>query len=188
MRDLLRKHLQGKKVIILLILSILAYVLMVVFTLPTLQSLAGGLELFDVRLTGYSPDYALQLLNALGTEGRYTYLTKQIPLDMIYSLLFAISYSLVTAYLLHKLTWFEGPAFYLVLLPLIGGLLDCCENFAVVAMLNQFPDLSTTTATFASYLTRSKFLFSIPALLSIILLLVIFLAKRTWTLIHKPSK
>lgn len=188
MRDLFRKHLQGKKVIIVLILSILAYVLMVAFTLPRLQSLAGGLELFDVRLIGYSPDYALQLLNALGVEGRYVYLTQQIPLDMIYSLLFAISYSLVTAYLLYKLTWFDSFAFYLVLLPLVGGLLDCCENFAVVAMLNQFPDLSTTTATLASYLTRTKFLFSIPALLSIILLLVILLTKRTWALIHKPSE
>lgn len=187
MRDLFRKHLQGWKVIIVLILSIMTYVLMVILTLPRLQTLAGGLELFDVRLTGYSSDYALQLLNALGAEGRHVYLTQQIPLDMIYSLLFAISYSLVTAYLLHKLTWFESPAFYLVLLPVVGGLLDCCENFAVVAMLNQFPELSTPTATLASTLTRAKFLFSIPALLSIILLLIIFLIKRTWVLIHKPS-
>lgn len=187
MRNIFRNHLQGKKVIILLILSILAYVMMVLFTLPRLQALAGGLELFDVRMIGYTPEYAMQLLSALGSEGRLVYLTQQIPLDMIYSLLFAMSYSVLTAYLLHRLSWFEGPAFYLVMLPLIGGLLDGCENLAVMTMLNQFPDLSNKTAILANYLTRTKFAFSMPALMSIVILLIIFVAKMIWQAIHKQQ-
>lgn len=187
MRNIFRNHLQGKKVIILLILSILAYVMMVLFTLPRLQALAGGLELFDVRMIGYTPEYARQLLSALGSEGRQVYLTQQIPLDMIYSLLFAMSYSVLTAYLLHRLSWFEGPAFYLAMLPLIGGLLDGCENLAVMTMLNQFPDLSNQTAVLANYLTRTKFAFSMPALMSIVILLIIFVAKMIWQVIQKPQ-
>ena len=138
MREFFQKHLQGKKVLVWFLFSSAVYGAMAIFTLPRLQKLSNGLQLFDVKMDGYTPEYALRLLLALGQEGRHIYLTQQMPLDMLYPFTFAVSNSLIIAWLLHKLNWFESPAFYLVLLPIVGGLLDYFENFTVITMLLQF--------------------------------------------------
>ena len=185
MHEFFLKHLEGKKVLVWFLISSAVYGTMAVFTLPRLQMLANGLQLFDVKMDGYTPEYALRLLLALGQEGRHIYLTQQMPLDMLYPFTFAVSNSLIIAWLLHKLNWFESPAFYLVLLPIVGGLLDYFENFTVITMLLQFPDVSTPIAELANMFTRTKLLVSIPAFVSLIVLLIILLVK---TLIKLEKK
>ena len=185
MREFFQKHLQGKKVLVWFLFSSAVYGAMAIFTLPRLQKLSNGLQLFDVKMDGYTPEYALRLLIALGQEGRHIYLTQQMPLDMLYPFTFAVSNSLIIAWLLHKLNWFESPAFYLVLLPIVGGLLDYFENFTVITMLLQFPDVSTPIAELANMFTRTKLLVSIPAFVSLIVLLIILLVK---TLIKLEKK
>jgi len=52
------------------------------------------MKLLDMLPTGYNQDYVSELFRTLGENGREIYLTNQIPVDMIYPLLFGLTYSL----------------------------------------------------------------------------------------------
>jgi hypothetical protein len=59
-------------------------------TIPKTMAFANGMKLLDMMPAGYDFDYVIKLFNALGENGRKTYLTSLIPVDMIYPLLFAV--------------------------------------------------------------------------------------------------
>ena len=150
MRDLVRKNINGKRVLILFILTNIIYAIMLIVTIPKVMSFAGEMKLLDMMPTGYSPEYVSSLLRALGEQGRHAYLCNQIPVDMIYPFLFGLSYCLVLAYFLNKLGKLESSLFYLCLLPLLAGLFDYFENIGIIALLNSFPH----TSVFLSHLTN----------------------------------
>ena len=105
-------------------------------TIPHVMSFSGGMKLLDMIPTGYNIAYVNSLLNTLGEKGRNAYLFNQIPLDMIYPLLFGISYCLIIAYFLKKIGKLESFLFYICFLPLFSGLFDYCENIGIIAMLS----------------------------------------------------
>ena len=88
MKELLLRNLQGRKVLILFIVTNIIYLLMLEITIPDVMAFSGGMKLLDMMPAGYSPTYVNSLLNALGEEGRHAYLFSQIPLDMVYPFLF----------------------------------------------------------------------------------------------------
>ncbi len=90
----------------------------------------------------YDRAYVVELFDALGKEGRHAYQTVQIPVDMIYPLLFAISYTLLFAYFLKKINRFKNPFIYLTLLPLVSGVSDYAENIGIIVMLKSYPQLT----------------------------------------------
>jgi hypothetical protein len=94
---------------------------------------------------GYDLDYVSELFNALGENGRLTYLNNQIPVDMIYPLLFGLSYCLLLGYFLKKLNKLNSPYSFLSLLPIIAGIADYLENFGIISMLKNYPELKETT-------------------------------------------
>ena len=100
LRDFIKKNIDGKKVLILFILTNILYVIMLTITIPNVMSYAGGMKLLDMIPSGYTSEYVNLLLNALGNKGRHAYLFNQIPLDMVYPFLFGISSCLVLAYFL----------------------------------------------------------------------------------------
>src|SRR5690554_3746095 len=102
---------------------------MLTVTIPKTMSHANGLNLLDMMPAGYNLNYVDELFDSLGEIGRETYLTNQIPVDMIYPLLFGLSYCLLLAYLLKKLKKLNAPFIYLCLLPIIAGIADYMENF-----------------------------------------------------------
>jgi hypothetical protein len=153
MRNLIKKNLNGRKVLLLFILTSIVYAFMLIVTIPQVMNFAGGMKILDMMPTGYNPEYVNTLLKALGEQGRYAYLFHQIPLDMIYPSLFGVSYCLVLAYFLNRLGKLETSYFYLCLLPLFAGLFDYFENIGVITILNSFPHnsvfLSQTTNLFS---------------------------------------
>jgi hypothetical protein len=74
--------------------------MMINVTLEYIKTLTGLLP-FDMRPGGYSPEHAYALLNALGVDGNRYYLTRQIPLDLIYPALMALT-------LISILKWLEA--------------------------------------------------------------------------------
>lgn len=106
------------------------------------MAFSNGLKLLDMMPLGYSTEYIKKLFETLGEQGRQVYLTKQLPVDMIYPLLFGLSYSLMMGYFLKKLNNLNSMCFYLSFLPLIAGVSDYIENFGIMTMLNSYPDLS----------------------------------------------
>jgi hypothetical protein len=154
------KYIESKatrtNIIILLAITIVVYVYMLLVSLPYVMSFAGGMRLFDLMPTGYSPEYAVNLLGTLGADGRHAYLTRQLPFDMFYPGLFAISYAMLSAFILKNIFISPNKFRYLVLLPIFAGLFDYLENIGIISMLVVYPDFSRTMALVSSVCTIMK--------------------------------
>ena len=170
----IEKNISGKKVLGLFILTNVVYVLMLTVTIPKTMEFSNGMKLLDMMPTGYDLNYVSELFSSLGENGRRTYLTNQIPVDMIYPLLFGLSYCLLLGYFLKKLNKLNTPFTYLCLLPIIAGIADYLENFGIITMLNSYPDLTqiaTKTTNIFTILKSSSttvfFLFLIIIIISL---------------------
>jgi len=141
-RKIVSKHLSGRKVLVLFVLTNMVYLLMIFMTIPKVMAFSGDLKLLDMMPLGYDLDYVNALFSALGEKGRDTYLYSQIPVDMIYPFLFGLTYSLIFAYFLDKLGKLDSVFIYAGLLPLMAGTADYLENMGIVLMLANFPDVS----------------------------------------------
>jgi len=139
------RNISGKKVLGLFILTNIVYAFMLTVTIPKTIKFSNGMKLLDMMPTGYDLNYVNKLFSSLGENGRGTYLTNQIPVDMIYPLLFGLSYCLLLAYFLKKLNKLNSSYIYLCLLPIIAGIADYLENFGIITMLKSYPELKETT-------------------------------------------
>ena len=140
--ELIERNISGKKVLGLFILTNIVYVFMLTVTIPLTMNFSNGMELLDMIPTGYDLNYVSELFSSLGENGRKTYLTNQIPVDMVYPLLFGLTYCLLLAYFLKKLNKLNAPYTYLCLLPIIARIADYLENFGIITMLKSYPDLT----------------------------------------------
>lgn len=172
MRQLIYNHLRGTKVLVLFILTNLVYAWMLLVTIPQVMQYADGIKLLDMMPAGYDAVYVQKLFDGLGIEGRHAYLYKQIPVDMIYPLLFGISYCLLLAYFLNKLGKLNSVLFYLCLLPLLAGLADYMENTGIITMLNHFPDIADSLITFTCISTLVKSAASTLYFVTLIIVLI----------------
>ena len=167
-------NISGKKVLGLFILTNAVYVFMLTVTIPKTMGFSNGMKLLDMMPTGYNLNYVNELFNSLGEIGRGTYLTNQIPVDMIYPLLFALTYCLLLAYFLKKLNKLNAPFTYLCLLPIIAGIADYLENFGIIAMLKSYPNLTEitvkTTNSFSVLKSISTSVFFIVLIIVLIIL------------------
>lgn len=130
------------------------YLLMVGITLNHIELLTE-LRPFDMRPGGYSPQQAHALLEALGTEGRQYYLRRQIPLDLIYPALMALT-------LISFLKWLESQGVNRVLsnvgiwLSVGAAMADYLENVGICTMILSWPDLADTIVHAASAASIAK--------------------------------
>ena len=108
----------------------------------------------------------------LGNDGREAYLTSQIPIDMIYPLLFAISYCLVMAYFLKKINKLKTPFIYLCFLPIIAGIADYIENIGIITILNSYPDFTETTINTTSIFSVIKSISTTIFFISLVVILI----------------
>ena len=152
----IEKHLKGKKVLLFFVLTNIIYAIMLTVTIPKTMRFSKGMKLLDMMPTGYDSIYINSLFEALGEQGRSFYLYNQIPIDMVYPFLFAISYSLLLAFFLKKLNSMESIWFYLSLLPIVAGLADYLENFGIVNMLLSYPNQSEAVMKFTSVASLLK--------------------------------
>lgn len=174
----LEKHLSGKKVLTLFVLTNVVYVFMLAVTIPRTMNFANGMDLLDMLPTGYDLHYVGELFTALGEEGRQTYLTNQIPVDMVYPFLFALSYALLLAYFLKKLNKLITPYTYLCILPIVAGIADYAENFGIISLLNAYPDLSETVVKTTSAFSLVKSI-STSAFFVVLIVVLILLGFKT---------
>ena len=170
--ELIKKKLIGKKIFLLFFLTNFVYALMLIITIPKVMTFSNGLKLLDMMPTGYNSDYINILFETLGEKGRYTYLYSQIPLDMIYPLLFGISYCLILAYFLNKLNKLKSSFFYLCLLPLIAGIFDYLENIGIITMLINYPNNSQVLMKLTNSFTIIKSMTTSVYFLSLLVILI----------------
>jgi hypothetical protein len=162
----------GKKILGLFILTNTVYVFMLIVTIPKTMEFSNGMKLLDMMPTGYDLNYVSELFKSLGVIGRETYLTNQLPVDMIYPLLFGLTYSLLLAYFLKKLKKLKSPYSYLCLIPIVAGIADYLENIGIITMLNNYPNLTATSVNLTNIFSLIK---SISTSVFFIVLIVILL-------------
>jgi hypothetical protein len=167
----MQKHSTGKLVFVLFLLTMAVYSAMLFYSIPIVMAFAPELPIFDLSPLGYSFNYANELLNTLGTEGRNIYLTTQLPLDFIYPGLFSLTYSLMIVWLFGKIFDENSKVYYFSFIPFLAGIFDYAENIFIIKMINSFPELQVTTVKVASIFTLLKSSFT---MLFFILLIVGF--------------
>ena len=150
----------GRIVLILFILTMAIFSLMIMFTIPKVESFASGIPLFDMSPAGYSYQQAISLLESLGEEGRNVYLLQQLPIDFVYPGLFAITYALLLTWLFAKSFESDSKIFFLALVPMLGGLFDYLENIGIIIMMKAFPNISQELVGVVSAFTILKSAFT----------------------------
>ena len=173
-KNILLNNIQGKKVLLFFILANLVYVVMLTVTIPNVMAFSKGMKLLDMMPTGYDIEYVITLFNTLGQEGRDAYLYHQIPLDMLYPLLFGICFCLLLAYCLNRLNKLRTPFIYLCFLPIIAGLFDYLENIGIITLLGNFPQIAIKTVKFTNFFSLMK------STTTTIYFLVLIIALLTW--------
>lgn len=183
--NFIEKHLSGKKVLALFMLTNAVYVFMLTVTIPLTMNFSNGMDLLDMIPTGYDMNYVSELFTSLGEEGRQTYLTNQIPVDMIYPLLFGLSYCLLLAYFLKKLNKLIAPYTYLCLLPILAGIADYLENFGIITLLKSYPELTETAVKTTNSFSLIKSI-STSAYFIVLIIVLIILGFKAINKKHLP--
>jgi hypothetical protein len=158
--ELIQKYATGKNVILLFSMNMVVYLTILFYSIPKVITSAPEMKLFDVSPSGYTTEYAISLLDAIGPEGRDLYLTLQLPLDFIYPGLFILSYPLLLAWMLKKNYSRESKVYYALYFPILAGLFDYAENVFIIMMLKAYPDLSSGLVSAASFATLMKSILS----------------------------
>lgn len=175
---LLRSWATGKAVLGLFLLTTAVYLVMILGTIPRVQSFAPSLPLFDLSPAGYSYEQSMTLLESLGSEGRKVYLFPQLALDFVYPGLFAISYSLTLIWVYSKRVRPESVFFYFTLLPLTAGFCDYVENILIIQMIRTYPVVSENLVSAASTFTLLKSMLTTISLLLLIFGFIYLLIRR----------
>jgi len=171
-------------VVVALIVSFAFRGVMVFWTLAYLRRTAGGLEPFDLRPFGYTPEEARKLLHALSSIGRKYYADVQLQLDTAFPAVYALSRGLL-------LFWVTAPSrtaarplplparLALLILPLATAWLDYFENEGIAAMLAADQQASDELIERTSFWTRGKSLAGLATeLVCVILAAIAFVRWR----------
>ena len=170
MKELIFKNSSGKMVILLVIVTSIVYLIMPIVTMPIVNQFTNGMKILDLLPGGFNFEYVITLFNTIGEEGRHSYLFYQIPVDMVFPLLLAITSCLLISFFLKKLDLFKTPVIYLCFLPFIGGIADYAENIGVIIMLTQYPEITALTVKITSFFSVVKYSFITISFVAIIVL------------------
>jgi hypothetical protein len=152
----IRNTTSGKKVLMFLVPALGVYLTMLSYSIPRVLEYSGGMKILDLIPTGYNTEYAQKLFETLGETGRDIYLFQQIPLDMIYPGLFAVSFSLLLAFLFKKAFSATSKIQNLVVVPVFAGLFDYLENIGIIIMLTSYPDFYAWVVSVTNIFSISK--------------------------------
>ena len=119
-----------------------------------LVALTEGANILDVEF-GYSLEKASEVLSSLGEAGRAFYLTRIVPLDMIFPLSYSLFFTFSMAYAVKRIG--KNDLLPILALPFATAVFDWTENACVVAMLLQYPSLQPAIVNIGSCATIAKF-------------------------------
>jgi len=120
---------------------------------PDVVEAADG-PLLDTRF-GWDHDDARSFLSALDTEGRRLY-AFALLIDTLYGLTFAVAGTLVLAWISGRLVAPTNPLGWVVLLPVLAGVLDLVENAGIFTLLALFPSVPSALGAALGLVTATK--------------------------------
>ncbi len=149
-----------------------------------LERITNGGKILDLEF-GYTLDEAYGCFEYLGEIGRNFYLTKILPLDIVFPVCMMLFNLSIMAMLLKKATGNNSIFRYLVFLPLIDMTLDWSENVGFALMLANYPDKLTTVCSIGSCITQVKLLAVLSIITIDMVLLLVICIKKVISLIKK---
>lgn len=167
-----REQLIKSAIIVSGVLTIIIGGVMNLYFAPLIESTTQGIRMFDMQSFGYSFETAKNFVSSLSSEGRDTYLNKQLPLDFFYPAIYTIFFSLSLLKLKAKKT--------LIIFTLTPMICDYCENAFSEIMLRT--DFTKTVSSIASVFTILKSLF----LYAVIILVIVYFVR--WIISGKNKK
>jgi len=126
------------------------------FSSPTIEAHSGGLRVLDMRFS-YGPEDANLLFEALGTEGRRSYLLMHLIPDMLFPITYGLAFAFTSAWFLVRLFPLDHPLQWLSLTPLISTVADILENLSLAIANWSYPNQIDWLTRAASVLTKIKF-------------------------------
>jgi hypothetical protein len=154
--------------------------------LAQLAEIAGGAGILDMEFT-YTPVQAYAMLAALGDAGRAFYLTRIVPLDLVFPLAYTLFYAVTITWLLSRWLPEGSPWMRLNVVPLIAGIADYCENIGVIALLLSYPAALYEVAGFTAVMSSIKYTFIAVSMLIILGALAGWAVSSTWGRAHREK-
>lgn len=149
-----------------------------------LTVITGGLQVPDLSFE-YSSQSVYSLLDSFGQAGRDLYLTRILPLDILfafsYLFFFTITLGILIRYLLPSRPELQG----LVMIPVIGAFADIVENVCFALVLMTYPTPLHLVVAFSSVFTKVKFVCNGIAIILIIVALIAVVIKIAHHMIRK---
>ena len=155
------------------------YLLMIKVTLAHIKTVSGHTP-FDMRPSGYGPEDAAMLLEALGAEGRAYYLACQIPLDTLYPATLALTMIATLLWIGQRIPESKLVRFGIAL-SATSALFDYIENLGIAAMIWSWPSISVPLVYAASSATIVK------SVITTLAVLVVLLSGVIWACQPKAS-
>lgn len=165
-----------RNILVMLAITIIVGAIMMAVIQPQLLALSGGLQILDIRF-GYTYQDALDLLTALGEEGRQLYSIQQV-VDTVFPLAYGLTLLLALGHLTARLFPGKRECGAVVSLGLVGAIFDYGENMLIGTQLASFPNVSAVVIEAANLMTMAKWLVLLAAFLALITMAVMTLVKR----------
>ncbi len=177
MKTQINRFLRGKIVLLLFIISSSLYFLMLFVTIPHLQRMTRGIRILDMMPAGYDLAYVEKMMEALGEAGRHYYLFRQLPIDLVFPIFFAASSCLIMAWFLKKLNQLDSKWFIVCYLPFFAGFFDYAENFSIISLINNYPEINKNRVLVSNLFSILKSSFTTIALTVLMVILLVCLFK-----------
>mgnify|MGYP001799460045 CR=1 FL=1 len=144
------------------------YWLMMSVTLAHIEAVSGHVP-FDMRPAGYGPTQAAALLEALGVDGRYYYLSRQLTLDTLYPPMLALTMIATICWVGKHMPNSRFVRFGIAL-SVASALFDYVENLGIMAMIWSWPGVFVPLVYAASSATILK---SVSTTLAVLMVLLV---------------
>ncbi|GGD53643.1 hypothetical protein GCM10011514_17220 [Emticicia aquatilis] len=109
---------------------------------------------------GFTPDKGYSIIESYGEKGREIYLFVESFVDVIYPIIYTLSFIMLVSFLFKKNQWQMQRFSVINVIPIGGLIFDLCENYGIVQMLRAFPEKVEFWATFASNSGLIKWIFA----------------------------
>lgn len=183
MKKQINRLVRGKVVLLFFIISSSLYFLMLFVTIPHLHKITAGIRILDMMPAGYDFQYVVQLMEALGEAGRHYYLFTQIPIDLVFPFVFALSNYMIMVWFLKKIGKLDTLWHLVCYLPFFAGIFDYAENFSIISLLNNYPEIEEKSVLVSNAFSVLKSSFTTVALSTLLVILTMYVFRR----IFKPN-
>lgn len=143
---------------IILLVFVFVIISIIIFNfgfIPAITQHSKGAEILD-NTFNYTPEHVYQLFSVYGDEGRRLYLAYLLIFDFVYPILFALTNTVLLAYLFEHLFPNTGFFRYLYLIPLVTLPLDYMENIGILTLLLSYPTQLAGVVAITSSITMTK--------------------------------